>query len=198
VSSSRCASRPVDGGGSGRFGRRRRSVQEAQRFEAVLQEVAQHHRLHLSLLTRWRAQHQAVAKKATRREARLLPVRVQPRARPHARFAQRGRLSESSARLGTIEVEFSAGWRVHIQGVVDARTLRGAAGVVTAMIAVPTGVRIWLAGGFTDLRKYARTIVMQIGRWRPSVSAVFGPCTATHNAVVPWPLSTCQEAYRAP
>jgi transposase len=100
-------------------------VQEAQRAGAVLQEVAQRHGLHPGLLTRWRAQHQAEArKKATRREARLLPVRVEPRARPHARVAQSGRLSESSAKLGTIEVEFSAGCRLHVQGSVDAQTLR--------------------------------------------------------------------------
>lgn len=99
-------------------------VQEAQRSGAVLQEVAQRHGLHPSLLTRWRAQHQAVAKKVTRREARLLAVRVEPRARAHARFAQPVRLSESSPKLGAIEVEFSAGWRLHIQGVVDAQTLR--------------------------------------------------------------------------
>ena len=89
-----------------------------------MQEVAQRHGLHPSLLTRWRAQHQAVAKQASRREARLLPVKIEPRARARARLAPPGRLRESSAKLGTIEVEFSAGWRVHIQGVVEAQTLR--------------------------------------------------------------------------
>ncbi len=98
-------------------------VREALRSGAVLQEVAQRHGLHPSLLTRWRTQHQAVVKKVSRREAHLLPVRVE-RARPRARFAQPGHPSESSAKLGTIEVEFSAGRRLHIQGIVDAQILR--------------------------------------------------------------------------
>ncbi len=44
-------------------------VGEALRSGAVLQEVAQRHGLHPSLLTRWRTQHQAVVKKVSRREA---------------------------------------------------------------------------------------------------------------------------------
>lgn len=45
-------------------------VREAQRAGALLQEVARRHGLHPGLLTRWRAQYPAVAKKVTRREAR--------------------------------------------------------------------------------------------------------------------------------
>jgi hypothetical protein len=42
---------------------------------------------------------------------------------------------------------------VHIQGMVDAQTFaHTAAGVVTIMMTLPTGVRIRLAAGFTDLR----------------------------------------------
>jgi len=100
-----------------------RIVGEAQRAGAVLQEVAQRHGLHPSLLTRWRAQHQTEAKKTPRRQARLLAVRLEPVAGSRARAPQPSHRSESSAKLGAIEVE-SAGWRLHIQGMVDAQTLR--------------------------------------------------------------------------
>jgi transposase len=99
-------------------------VREAQRPGAVLQEVAERHGLHPSLLTRWRAQHQTAVLKTARWEARLLPVKLERRAQPPARVARPGHLSENSTKLGTIEVEFSAGWRLHIQGIVDAQTLR--------------------------------------------------------------------------
>lgn len=99
-------------------------VAEAQRPGAMLQEVAQRHGLHPSLLTRWRAQHRTVKKKAARREVRLLPVTVEPRTRPGFPLPRTDSKRESGTTLGTIEVEFSAGWRLHIQGMVDAPTLR--------------------------------------------------------------------------
>lgn len=98
-------------------------VQEALRPGAVLQEVAQRHGLHPSLLTRWRAQHRAAAKKGIGREARLIPVEVERGARARNRFVQSVRVSESSSKLGAIEVEFSSGRRLCIQGVVDAGML---------------------------------------------------------------------------
>jgi transposase len=99
-------------------------VRELQRPGAMLQEVAQRHGLHPGLLTRWRAQHRSAARKANRPEARLLPVRVEPETRPSARFARRDAIRENTSKPGSIEVEFSTGWRVHIQGMVDAQTLR--------------------------------------------------------------------------
>jgi transposase len=99
-------------------------VREALQPGAVLQEVAQRHGLHPSLLTRWRAQHGAAAKKMMiGREARLMPVEVERGARPRNRFVQSVGVSENSSRLGAIEVEFSSGRRLCIQGVVDARML---------------------------------------------------------------------------
>ena len=98
-------------------------VQEALQPGAVLQEVAQRHGLHPSLLTRWRAQHGAAAKKVIGREARLIPVEVERGARPRNRFVRPVRVSENSIKLGAIEVEFSSGRRMCIQGVVDARML---------------------------------------------------------------------------
>ncbi len=102
-----------------------RIVREAQRPGAILQEVAQRHGLHPSLLTRWRAQHRTVVKKAPLRQARLLPVRVEPQTRSTPRAASRADdIRSSASKLGSIEVELSAGRRVHIQGMVDAQTLR--------------------------------------------------------------------------
>jgi transposase len=99
-------------------------VGEAQRPGAVLQEVAQRHGLHPSLLTRWRAQYGTVRKKASRQEARLLPVTVETRARGGLPRARIGGKRESTSTSGTIEVEFSAGRRLQIQGIVDNQTLR--------------------------------------------------------------------------
>jgi transposase-like protein len=99
-------------------------VREVQRPGAILQEVAQCHGLHPSLLTRWRAQHRTMVKKATMRKVRLLPVRVEPQTRSSPRFARVDDIHPSASKLGSIEIEFSAGRRVHIQGMVDGQTLR--------------------------------------------------------------------------
>ena len=99
-------------------------VREVQRPGAILQEVAQRHGLHPSLLTRWRAQHRTVVKKRSLRQARLLPVRVEPQTRSTARASQVEDIRSSASKLGSIEVELSTGRRVHIQGMVDAQTLR--------------------------------------------------------------------------
>jgi len=101
-----------------------RIVEEAQRPGAMLQEVAQRHGLHPTLLTRWRAQYRTVKKKAARREVRLLPVRVEPRTRPGLQVARADSKRASTPTSGAIEVECSAGWRIHIQGTVDPQTLR--------------------------------------------------------------------------
>jgi transposase len=101
-----------------------RIVREVQRPGAILQEVAQRHGLHPSLLTRWRAQHRTVVKKALLRQARLLPVRVESQTRSIPRASRVEDIRLSASKLGSIEVEFSTGRRVHIQGMVDAQTLR--------------------------------------------------------------------------
>jgi transposase len=101
-----------------------RIVREAQRPGASLQEVCQRHGLHPSLVTRWRAQHRTVVKKATPRKARLLPVRVEPQTRSSPRLARGDDIHQNTSKSGSIEIELSAGRRVHIQGMVDAQTLR--------------------------------------------------------------------------
>jgi len=105
-------------------GEKAQIVREAQRPGAILQEIAQRHGLHPSLLTRWRAQHRTVVKKTALRQARLLPVRVEPQTRSTPRSSRVDDIGSRASKLGSIEVEFSAGRRVHIQGMVDAQTLR--------------------------------------------------------------------------
>ena len=101
-----------------------RIVREVQRPGAGLQEIAQRYGLHPSLLTRWRAQHPTVVKKALSRKARLLPVRVEPQTRPSPRLSRVDDIHPNASKSGSIEIELSAGRRVHIQGMVDAQTLR--------------------------------------------------------------------------
>jgi transposase len=104
-------------------GEKAKIVREAQRPGAMLQEVAQRHGLHPSLLTRWRAQGRVV-KKAARGEARLLPVTVERRPRSESGLLRPDGMRDPASTSGCIDVEFAAGWRVHIQGVVDVHTLR--------------------------------------------------------------------------
>jgi transposase len=105
-------------------GEKAKIVREAQRPGAMLQEVAQRHGLHPSLLTRWRAQGRVVKKKAARPEARLLPVTVERRPRSESGLPRPDGMRDPASTSGCIDVEFAAGWRVHIQGVVDVHTLR--------------------------------------------------------------------------
>ncbi len=99
-------------------------VREALRPGAMLQGVAQRHGLHPSLLTRWRAQVRVVKKKAAGREVRLLPMTVERRPRSESGLVRPDGMRDPASTSGCIDVEFAAGWRVHIQGVVDAHTLR--------------------------------------------------------------------------
>jgi transposase len=105
-------------------GDKRRIVREAQRPGAVRQEVAQRHGVHVSVLNRWRTE-QGVkasgAKKAVS-TARLLPVRV--RKTHPSRAASRPAVTTIAAVSDVIEVEFSAGRRLMVRGVVDGGLLR--------------------------------------------------------------------------
>ena len=53
-----------------------------------------------------------------------------------------------------MEVGFPAGQRLTVRGVVDGGLLRTVlAGAIAVLMGLPSGSRIWLAAGFTDLRK---------------------------------------------
>jgi transposase-like protein len=100
-------------------------VRESHRPGAVLLEIARKNGLHPSLLTKWRAQHRdgmlgTVSDAGG--AARLLPVQVSTGPMPSGLVRSTSPV-ESAARLGAIEVEFSSGRRLYIQGVVDAGML---------------------------------------------------------------------------
>jgi transposase len=107
-------------------GDKRRIVREAQRPGAVRQEVAQRHGVHVSVLNRWRTEQliRASAAKKAVSAARLLPVRVR-KARP-SRAASRpvGASIAAVTAVDVIEVEFPAGRRLTVRGVVDGGLLR--------------------------------------------------------------------------
>ena len=106
---------------------KRQIVREAQRPGAVIQELAQHHGVHVSVLNRWRTEQRATASGAKKavNKVRLLPVRVR-RVRPPSRTLGRPVASSIAAvtKLEAIEVEFPSGRRVCVRGAVDAGTLR--------------------------------------------------------------------------
>jgi transposase-like protein len=99
-------------------------VREAQRPGAVRQEVAQRHGVHVSVLNRWRAEQRVKASGAKKAvsAARLLPVRLR-KARP-SRAASRPATVAAVTAVDVIEVEFSAGRRLKVRGVVDGGLLR--------------------------------------------------------------------------
>lgn len=105
---------------------KRQIVREAQRAGAVIQEVAQHHGVHVSVLNRWRTEQRVAASGAKKpvNKVRLLSVRVR-RTRPSR---TPGRPVEATiaatTKLDAIEVEFPSGRRVCVRGVVNAGTLR--------------------------------------------------------------------------
>lgn len=104
-------------------------IQESEKAGVVKLEVCRRHGLHPSLVTKWRQQHRAGLLNggggAGRggAAAQLLPVRVRPRPAPvlQARGAD---AALGMTRSGAIEVEFAAGQRLCIRGVVDAGMLR--------------------------------------------------------------------------
>lgn len=118
-------------GGSGTRARRQWSaaqkleiIQESEKAGVVKLEVCRRHGLHPSLVTKWRQQHRAGLLYGGGRAgaaAQLLPVRVRSRPAPQARGAD---AALGTMRSGSIEVEFSAGQRLCIRGVVDGGMLR--------------------------------------------------------------------------
>jgi len=105
---------------------KRQMVREAQRSGAVIQEVAQHHGVHVSVLNRWRTEQRMAASGAKKavKTVRLLPVRVR-RARPsRAPCRAAAGTVATNAKREAIEVEFSGGRRLYVRGMVDGAMLR--------------------------------------------------------------------------
>jgi transposase len=107
---------------------KRQIAQQALRRGAVLQEVAQRHGIHPSLLYTWRRQYRA-GSAAIRRTApsrtMLLPVKVRRSTAPRGQQpAPVSSSTETMRQPGAIEVEFRGGRRLCVRGVVDVGTLR--------------------------------------------------------------------------
>jgi transposase len=105
---------------------KRRIVREAQRPGAVRQEVAQRHGVHVSVLNRWRTE-QLIRASGAKKEvttARLLPVRVRKTRPSRAGRRPAGTTSAAVTAVDVIEVEFAAGRRLTVRGVVDGGLLR--------------------------------------------------------------------------
>ena len=104
---------------------KRRIVREAQRPGAVRQEVAQRHGIHVSLLTRWRAEQMSKASggKKPASTVRLLPVQVR-KSRPSRGATAPIPAVIAGTEVGTMEVGFPTGRRLTVRGVVDGRLLR--------------------------------------------------------------------------
>ena len=49
------------------------------------------------------------------------------------------------------------------------------------MIPIPTGVRVWLATGHTDMRCYAERRIMRSRQWKGKRRSGFSVCAARHN-----------------
>ncbi|MGB6485975.1 MAG: transposase [Steroidobacteraceae bacterium] len=119
-------------GAAGKRGRRKwsvgekvRIVQELERTEAAVSEIARRHGAHTSMLTRWRAQHRAGqlgADGAARAAACLVPVRVMRDAPRPLRPAREPAPAVSMA--GAIEVQLASGQQVRVRGTVDVGMLR--------------------------------------------------------------------------
>lgn len=124
---------------------KRRIVREAEKRGAVKQQVAERHGVHVSVLNRWRAElpnRSSGAKKADRR-ARLAPARVR---KTHTARAPRRPFPATTGMFGTDTMEgaFSSSLRC---------VAHGAAGAFAVLMGLPSGSRIRLAAGVTDLRK---------------------------------------------
>jgi transposase len=107
---------------------KRQIAQQALRRGAVLQEVAQRHGIHPSLLYTWRRQYRAgsaAIRRTAPNRAMLLPVKVRRSTAPRAQQpAPVSSPTETMRQPGAIEVEFRGGRRLCVRGVVDVGTLR--------------------------------------------------------------------------
>ena len=122
-----------------------RIVTAAMEPGAVASEVARAAGIHVSQLFRWR-QHSASGPKFRRRLIRLQSRRSRIGVGASCRRESRGDRDRVCDRRP-----------MRITGPVDARTvtalMQAWRGQAAAMIPVPSGARVWLAAGHTDMRK---------------------------------------------
>jgi transposase len=138
-----------------------RIVEESSAPDASVAEVARRHDIHPNLLHLWRRQ---------ARTGNLALIRADDAPASEVEFAAVAVAPEervSTVPSSMIEIKFADGTRLRITGSAEAATVsatdEGAdAEQAAAMIPVPTGVRVWLATGHTDMRKGFATLALQV------------------------------------
>jgi hypothetical protein len=113
-------------------------------------DVARRHGVNANLLFTWRRQ-QGAAKMADSREGpQLAPVTI-------AAEPVSGIPAMALEPVGRMEIVLGAGERIIVGADVDTAALARVAtrtnGICREIIPVPSGVRVWLATGHTDLHK---------------------------------------------
>ena len=152
--------------GGGSAGRRRRRWSEAQKRQIVTEThepgvsvpmVAQRYNLNANQIFRWRRLFRAAER--AERTGRFVPVVVEaaPGQEPGAAAMSPQSdddVAEGVPAAGRMEIVLAGGRRA---GAVARDRGAGA-----AIIPVPSGVRVWLATGVTDMRRGMNTLALQV------------------------------------
>ena len=152
-------------GSEGRFRRRRRRWSEAPKRRIVAESyqpgvsvsvVARRHDVNANQVFTWRRQYRELARATVgvvsvvvsstdeAQPAKLLPTPEDIEPPPSSR----------------IEIALADGSRVTVDRDADAAALSRGSGA--AMTPVPSGVRVWLATGVTDMRRGMNTLALQV------------------------------------
>ena len=133
---------------------RRQVVEETLVPGASIAGVALKHRLNANLVFTWRRRLLPALAPARARAVKLLPVTVTEAAAPEP--AARERTEQAGAPVSDTRGDRGRARR-GAPGAEGCGRCRGAAGGALgaglAMIALPTGTRVWVAAGVTDMRK---------------------------------------------
>lgn len=144
---------------------RRLRRSEDERLKIVLESfqaphqvaaTARRYRVSTSLLLRWRRLFRPEPKDAAAQQIDFVPAKAVPNLRatpwPAGPVSSRG-----------IEIEFTAGARMRITGPVDAALQgrgRGAGRWTAVMTPFPSGVRVWIATGYPDMRRGMNSLAL--------------------------------------
>ena len=164
--------------------RRRWSIEQKQSivaaaFEpgAMVREVARQCDVTASLIYRWRRDLRAAANGFAR-------VVVAP-------------AGDGITAAPAIEIEFPGDARVRIPASVSPAVAAAVVcGLGAAMIPIPSGVRVWLAVGRTDMRNYAERTIMWSPRRRCYRRRGFRGGITSHNSLVGRRCSAWRSACR--
>ena len=126
-----------------------RILSESLEPGAKVAEVARRNDVASSVLFAWRRQARLPAATTT-----MVPVMIAETGGAVPADPTRRRTRGPAKERGLIEIDLGSGRRVRVDAGVDARRARpGARRSEPSMIAFPSGVRVWLATGHTDMRK---------------------------------------------